>query len=54
MTKENERLKELLRTLTPEEYAVTKVPTEEQFQEAFRKGAEELRKFRFKKPKGRG
>jgi len=50
---QEERKKELLRVLTPEEYAKVKVPTKEQFREALRKGAEELRQHNNFKYKGR-
>jgi hypothetical protein len=50
---QKKRLKELLRPLSPEEYAAAPVPTREQFREALRKGAKELRDMANFKSKGR-
>lgn len=50
---QKKRLEELLRPLSPEEYKAVKVPTREQFREALRKGAAELREMASWKPRGR-
>jgi hypothetical protein len=50
---QKKRLAELLRPLSPEEYTAAKVPTREQFREALRKAAKELREMARLKPKGR-
>jgi hypothetical protein len=54
MSKEQKRqIEELLRPLSPEEYAAAPVPTRDQIRKALRKGAEELREMARIKPKGR-
>jgi hypothetical protein len=50
---QKKRLAELLRPLSPEEYAAAPVPTCEQIREVLSKGAEELRQARGFKPNGR-